>query len=215
MNSLLYKELKLVSHPTSWLFLGLSALMLVPNYPYYVTFFYTMLGVFFVCLTGRENHDIFYTVSLPIRKRDMVKARFLFVIMIELAQLVVAIPFAWLRNGFNIADNAVGIEANVAFFGLSLLMMGLFNLIFFIKYYRDPDKVGLAFVVSNIPIWLYMIVAEACVHAIPFMRDCIDTRDPAFLGAKLIFLLAGALAYALLTWIAYRRSIHSFETLDL
>lgn len=55
MKELLKKEISLVLHPTNWLFLALSALVLVPNYPYYVTFFYTGLGIFFLCLSGREN----------------------------------------------------------------------------------------------------------------------------------------------------------------
>lgn len=43
---LLKKEWKLVMMPVPLLFLLLSALVLVPNYPYYVTFFYTTLGIF-------------------------------------------------------------------------------------------------------------------------------------------------------------------------
>ena len=58
MNRLLQKELRLAMHPASVGFLLLSALLLIPNYPYYVTFFYTSLGVFFICLGGRENKDV-------------------------------------------------------------------------------------------------------------------------------------------------------------
>ena len=53
MKQLLQKELALTLHPTSVLFLALSALLLVPGYPYYITFFYTGLGIFFTCLNGR------------------------------------------------------------------------------------------------------------------------------------------------------------------
>ena len=35
--------------------LALSALVLVPNYPYGVVFFYSTLGLFFICLGGRGD----------------------------------------------------------------------------------------------------------------------------------------------------------------
>ena len=50
MKELLKKEFTLALHPTGWLFLGLSAMVLIPNYPYYVIFFYTGLALFFTCL---------------------------------------------------------------------------------------------------------------------------------------------------------------------
>ena len=106
MKNLLYKELKLALHPTTYLFLGLSALLLIPNYPYYITFFYTTLGIFFLCLNGRENRDIYYSMLLPIRKRENVKARFVTVVIVELLQILLAVPFAVLRNNFYPEGNA-------------------------------------------------------------------------------------------------------------
>ena len=50
MKALLQKELRLAMHPAALLFLALSALLIIPNYPYYVTFFYTTLGIFFYLL---------------------------------------------------------------------------------------------------------------------------------------------------------------------
>ena len=94
MKTLLYKEFRLASHPTTFLFPLLSAMLLIPNYPYYVVFFYTTLGIFFVCLSGRENHDIFYTMLLPVEKRSLVRARMLFAVCMEAVQLVLAVPFA-------------------------------------------------------------------------------------------------------------------------
>jgi len=55
MKNMLYKEFKLALHPTSIIFLSLSAMVLIPNYPYYVTFFYVMLGVYFMCLADCQG----------------------------------------------------------------------------------------------------------------------------------------------------------------
>lgn len=215
MKNMLYKEFKLAMHPTSIIFLSLSAMMLIPNYPYYMTFFYTTLAIFFTCLSGRENHDIFYTMTLPIRKRDIVKSRFFLVIMLQLAQIITAIPFAMIRRTFSLPGNLVGMDANVAFFGLSFLMLGLFNLVFFTKYYKDTDKVGTSFLLGTIVITIFMIIAEASVHVVPFIKNYLDTKDPEFLAYKVVVLAAGIVLYIVLTLFSYQRSVRSFEALDL
>ena len=46
MKLLIKKEWKLTVTPVPLLFLLLSALVLVPSYPYYITFFYNALGIF-------------------------------------------------------------------------------------------------------------------------------------------------------------------------
>ena len=215
MKNLLNKEIRLAMHPTNLIFLTLSALVIIPNYPYYVTFFYTALGLFFLCLNGRENHDIEYSMTLPVRKRQLVKARIGFAVILEMLQFLLVIPLAMLKPVMSPEGNAVGMDANLAFFGLSLLMMGLFNYQFFTAYYKQPAKVGKAFVVSSTVMFVYITVAETLAHVLPFFRDQLDTPDPQFLGAKLAVLAIGLLAFALLTLLGYRVSAERFEKLDL
>ena len=215
MNKLLMKEWRLALHPANLAFFALSAMLLIPNYPYYVTFFYTSLGIFFVCLTARENHDMEYSMLLPIRKRDLVKSRIAFCVTLEAIQVLLAVPFAFLRQSLLSAGNMVGMDANIAFFGLSFLMMGLFNLVFFTLYYHNPDKVGKAFVVASVAEFVFMIIAEVLTHVVPLFRDQLDTPDPQFLALKLMTLLIGFAGFALMTLIAYLRSANRFEALDL
>lgn len=215
MKQLLQKELALTLHPTSLLFLALSALLLVPGYPYYVTFFYTGLGIFFTCLNGRENNDVVYTLTLPVAKKDIVKARFLLVILLEGAQVAAAIPFALLRQRMPVPENPVGMEANLAFFGLSLAMLGLFNFLFLGRYYRDVTKVGSSFAWASGALFVYIAAVETCAHVVPFVRDRLDTPDPQFLGEKLVILLLGGAVYAGLTWVVYRDSTRRFPSFDL
>ena len=57
MKLLMKKEWKLTVTPVPLLFLLLSALVLVPSYPYYVTFFYNALGIFLMLqAAGRVLH---------------------------------------------------------------------------------------------------------------------------------------------------------------
>lgn len=214
-GKLILKELKLALHPTAYIFMALSAMLLIPNYPYYVVFFYTGLAVFFTCLSGRENNDIYYTLLLPVPKSAAVKARFISVSMMEGAQLLIAAVFAVLRNKILAAGNDAGMDANIALFGLSLVFYGIFNLVFFTKYYKDVNKVGSAFVWASAAVFLYIAAAEVCCHTVPFFIAKLDTPDPQFLKEKLIVLAAGAAVYALMTALAYKKSVKSFERQDI
>lgn len=215
MNNLLYKEFRLALHPTAYIFMALSAMLLIPDYPYYVTFFYSGLAIFFICLNGRENHDISYTMNLPVRKKDIVAARFLLVVLLQFFQVILAIPCAIIRQHFPLPGNQVGMDANIAFFGLAYIMMGLFNLVFFGLYYKNVEKVGKAFAFASVAIGLYMAVMETLTHVLPFFRDRLDTPEPEYLPEKLIVLAIGILLYGMMTWLVYRRSVKSFENLDL
>lgn len=215
MKRLLSKEFRLAIHPTVIIFWCLSFMLLIPNYPYYVVFFYSALALFFVCLTGRENHDIEYTMAFPVRKRDVVKARISFAVLCELIQMTAAVPFALLRQRMPLPGNQVGMDANLAFFGLALMMLGLHNLVFFTLYYAGPAKVGRAFVASSAVMFFFMAVAETLTHVLPFLRDRLDTPDPLYLPEKFATLAAGAAVFTILTLRSCRISVKQFEKLDL
>ena len=75
MADLLYKEWRLAVHPVVYMFSLIGALTLVPAYPYGMVFFFGCLGLFFTCQFARENADIFYTATLPVSKRAVVKSK--------------------------------------------------------------------------------------------------------------------------------------------
>ena len=217
MKELLFKEFKLAMHPTSYLFLAVGALLLIPAYIYYVAFIYTCLSIFFVFLIARENKDVLFTISLPVRKRDAVKARCLMVAIIELAQTLVAVPFAiiGIRINPNPAGNIAGIEANMAFFGLVLIMYALFNFIFLSQFYKTTTKVGSPLILSSIALAIYMTAAEVAVQTIPTLKTHLDTTNPAMALYQLPVLILGIIFFALSLWWTYRKSAVNFEKVDL
>lgn len=215
MKALRYKEWKLVMMPVPLLFLALSALVLIPNYPYYITFFYTTLGIFLLLQSARENRDVFYMALLPVTKREMVKARFWTVATIELMQVVCCLPFMLLRAQYGEMKNEVGIEANAAFLGLGLLMLGLFNRVFFPMHYKNGYDLGKPFLLSTSVTAAYMLAVEALQHILPYLRDVCDSYRAEDQLRQLPVLAAGAGAYALFTYRSFLLSVRRFEHADL
>jgi hypothetical protein len=217
MKELLFKEFKLAMHPTTYLFLAVGLLLLIPGYIYYVAFIYTCLSIFFLFLSARENKDTFFTASLPVRKRDAVKARCLFVAIIELTQTLLAVPFAIIsiRINPNPAGNLAGIEANIAFFGLVLIMYALFNFIFLPQFYKTTIKVGGPLILSSIALAIYVTAVEFAVQTIPYLKTHLDTADPAMALYQLPVLILGIMIFTLSLWWTYRKSAANFEKVDL
>ena len=204
MKLLMKKEWKLVVTPVPLLFLLLSALVLVPSYPYYVTFFYNALGIFLMLQAARENRDVYYMALLPVTKRDVVRARFSTVVTLQLLQIAACIPFMLL-----------GIEANLAFLGFGFVLMGLFNLTFLPMHYKNGYDLGKPFVVSSVVLFLAIVLLETLDHVVPYMKTVCESYAPADLVRQLPVLLGGVAVYALVTYLAFRTSAARFEQVDL
>ena len=180
------KDLRLAAHPMMYVFALFGAMLLIPSYPYTVAFFYGLLGIFFTFLNGRENKDVYYCAVLPVTKREQVRARTWMVVAVELTELVLAVPFAVLSVHINPnGTNLAGIDANVALFGAVLLIFGVL-----------------------------MVLVEALSH-FPVVGPYLDAADAAGQVRQLPVLAAGAAAFALLSWLAFRRAAKNYERVDL
>ena len=212
---LLKKEFRLCMHPTGYLMPFLGVLILVPNYPYAVSYFYVTLSIFFICLSARENHDAAYTLSLPVSRADMVRGRVLQSCCIELAQLIVCAAALLVKNKIGSEPNAAGLDANIALLGEGFLVFGLFHLVFFPRLYRDPNQVGKAFAIASAVLFVYVAFSVCATYVLPFVRDSLDTPDPEHLAEKLAFFAVCAVFYIAAAFLTVRLSIQRFEQVDL
>ena len=212
---LLKKEFKLCLHPTGPLFLMLCTMILIPNYPYAVSFFYVTLGVFFICLTGRENHDAAFTAALPVSRKQMVRGRIGMVCCLEMLDLLAVGLMLWVKSLIGYTPNQAGMDANIALLGEGFIVFGLFNLLFFPNWYRNINKVGVPFLLASVAVFVYIVLAIVSTYAIPFVRDCLDTQDPAFLKEKLLFIAAALLLFLCAMWLSMKASVKRFERVDL
>lgn len=213
MFNLLYKELSLAAHPNLYVFTLFGAFVLIPSYPYGVMFLFGCLGPYITFLYGRETNDIYYTALLPVKKRDVVKSKCLLLVVAQIAQLLISLPFAFLRIPLLPGGNPVGIEANVAFYGFGLIIYALFNLIFLPVFFRTAYKVGKAFILAVIPASLGIVVMEVLVH-LPGL-NWLDSIEPAVMMRQLPILISGILLYGLGILAAYHISARRFAAVDL
>lgn len=213
MTTLLYKEMRLVAHPTSIVFTFFGCLVLVPSYPYSVIFMFGCLAPYITFLNTRETNDGWYTAVLPVTKRESVLGKCLLVVFFQLFQLLFSIPFALLRNMLNIANNPVGLDATVAWYGFGLISYAIFDLIFLTAFYKNGYKAGKSFILAAIPMVLLMIAIEVIAH-IPALF-WMDSYQSKHLLTQLPILIAGIICYGVLAPLAYRISAKRFEKVDL
>ena len=214
MKTLLYKQLRLACHPMTPVFCLSGIMLLIPNYPYSVAFFYVTLGLFFTFLNMREQKDIYYSALLPLRKRDTVRAAVAFTVLVELLSVVITALFCLLSAKLQPGkDNAVGMDANLMLLGAGFVLYGVFNLVFFICLYRSGYKVGAAYLKANLALWPMMLLAEALPHFPSLMwLNRVDVRANL---RQIPILLFGIAVFAVLTMLAYRRSARLYERVDL
>ncbi len=218
-KAFMYKEWRLSMLPVPFFFLALSALLLIPNYPYYVTFFYCSLGIFLFFQSCRENRDVQYMTLLPVSKREMVFARVRTVMLLEGMQAAACVPFMLIRAQYGAARNAVGIEANAAFLGLAFLLMGVFNLVFLPMHYKNGYDLGKPFLVGSIVEFLLIVLLEAGEHVLlvllPQSEALLESYAARDQLRQLPILVSGILVWWGLSALARSCAAARFERVDL
>ena len=97
MKALLYKEFKLAMHPICYLFVLLFPLMiLIPSYPVAIGFLYVLTCypiLFLGANKGQQSNDLLYSTLLPVRKKDIVMARMITVMVMQFVFILLAGEF--------------------------------------------------------------------------------------------------------------------------
>jgi hypothetical protein len=215
MKNLLYKEFRLVVNPLCYLTVLFGALLLIPQWVYFVAmlylFFFIVPNVF---TNAKAINDTGFTMMLPVRKRDIVKARVVSIATLELIQVVSAAFFAILNMSFYPYGNFL-LDANIAYLGCVFIMFGIFNAIFFPIFYRTAYRIGWPLACALTATILFAFAVEALIIFVPEAKYVLDGISGDALMRQLPVLGAGILLFALLTALAYRKSADNFEKVDL
>ncbi len=213
MKELLYKEFKLAVNPAFYILLLLPVLILIPSWIYFIAmsylFFIVIPNVF---LMANSNNDTFFSVLMPVKKSDLVKSKLMSVIILEILNIAIAVPFAIIN--FILYKNNFFMDPNIAFFGFVLIMYAIFNLTFIPGYYKTGYKIAFPIIKAIIFAVLFAFLIETTRFVFPDMRTLFDTRNGSIIW-QLLILVAGIIIFVLSNIAAFKISAKRFEKLDL
>ena len=219
MNKIFRKELRLCSNVQLIIMVALSALMVIPSFPAAAPFIYAISGIATVFPRLLANHDIEYSMLLPIAKKDVVRGKVLFFGFYEVLAMVLgaifAIPRIFLVEPAVIASGGevtTYLSPTIAIFGFAFLGAGLANLILFPVYFKNPFKK--LTMPPLLAILLYIAVVAVSMLLTAFV-PVLSSYDSMGLIVQCVTLCVGAAAFLLFTWISTRLSIKKFTSLDL
>lgn len=218
MGRLLYKEFILAVHPLYYVLTLLGAMVLIPDYCYYVIFIYSgIIVINSIFNAGKANKDIEYTSLLPIKKRDIVKARFLSIAVFELVNVLITAVFAVVSHlVYGSGVNQAGIDINPAFFGFVFIMLGGFNFIYCTAFYKTGHKTLKPLILAGVFFFVFIGVFETLAqYAQSPVSAYLDSSNPSGMLMQIPVLLCGALLFVLLNLWGYKVSAKRFERLDL
>ena len=216
MKNLFYKKMKLSANPLTYWFIIFSAMTMIPRYPILVGSFFICLGIFHTYQQIREYDDVTYTVMLPVKKRDIVTAKYLFVLFIELTAFILCTLLTIIRmkilgTAVPYATNQL-MNANMAYLGYTMIVFAVFNSIFLAGFFKTAYKIGKPFLIFCIADLIVVAIGEI-LHKIPGLESL---NDPSNLNiSQIVIFIVGVAVFILCTWLSYRKSIKDFEEIDL
>ena len=216
MNPLLNKEMRLSASILSYIFIVFGLVTFLPGYPILCGAFFVTLGIFQSFQSAREANDIVYSALLPIAKQDVVKGKYQFSVMIELAGFLVMAVITVIRMTV-LADaevyhqNAL-MNANPFFLGMVLVIFGLFNTVFIGGFFNTAYKLS-PFITYIATAFVAIVIAEA-LHHVPGLES-VNAFGFDDIVLQLCLFAGGAIIFLVMTYLSYRKSCENFEKIDL
>lgn len=214
MKSLLKMQFKLNFSLPLWLFPLFGAFVLIPDYPIIVGAGYIIVEAITFFRIMLANRSTEFALTLPVKKRDVSASICLVLVITQVVSLIISAAFAPLAKTLFPRGNIVGIDPNLAYFGIAFICFGTFNLIFFAKTFKTGYKFGLPALYGTIAFLLVYAAFECVVQAIPSVRAVLDGYARNGLLYRAAFCAAGAAIYALLTFSGIKKAGDNFEKAD-
>lgn len=217
MINLIKKEFKLSAHILSYLFISFGLMTFIPGYPILVGVFFSCLGIFQSFQSYRESNDISYSILLPVTKKDIVKAKFIFVSIIELLTFLIMVIITIIRmtllKDVDAYINNPLLTANLVFLGYALIIYGLFNILFVMGYFKTGYNFGKPFI-------SFIIAGFICIGLFEALRyfpglQVLNSFGFENIIVQLMVLFTGIVLYSLFTYIGFKNSVKKFEKIDL
>lgn len=186
MKNLLYKEFKLAWHPLCYVFIAIFNLfILIPNYPafigpMFVPMIYTLL--FIGANKGKQTNDLYYTVTLPVKKSNIVISRFISMAIIQFSSLLIT---GALAPASQLIRNAIGLKHDIGFglnyvgvvIAFALIAYIIVDAVFLLMFYRKGRSVIAPSIVGMVAIAVIMSVFTLALPlAIPAFKTFFENK---------------------------------------
>lgn len=226
MKALIYKELKLAMHPICYMFIFLFPLMvLIPSYPLGIGFIYLLTSypiLFLGANKGQQSNDLLYSTLLPVRKKDIVLARIILVILMQVTFMVIMsilYPLAYFINE-SIASTSpnpeelvvpgLGLSSYVLILAIAIIGYAIGDLIYFPIYYKRGRSIVLSTLLTIIGFVVFIGVFTILLPYLPGLEFLNELE----LWIQFIILFVAIIISFLLHLVVYKVSSKSLEKVD-
>lgn len=226
MKALIYKELKLSMHPICYIFILLFPFMiLIPSYPMGIGFIYVLTCypvLFLGANKGQQSNDLLYSTLLPVRKKDIVMARIITIILMQVAFIAIMsalYPLTRIINT-NILQSAehpeeyivpgLGLNSYVLLLAIAIIGYAIADLIFFPIYYKKGKSIVASTLLTILGFVIYIGVFTIALPYVPGLEFLNNLHIGIQFGV-----LAGALVVSFaLHLVVYKVSSKRLEKVD-
>ena len=220
MKALIYKELKLCLNPQILIFLFLSGLVAIPSWPSLTAFVYPLAGLLVLFSSSAANHDIEFAAMLPIAKKDVVKGKIILVLLLEMASVIISIPFAIIKvlimNPMMPADQKYPeLGINFALYGFVFLIYGIFNLLFLCLYYKNLSHPIIPQLIATITSSLILMIIMICFILLPGVSVLVNQFEGSGLYLQLGIFFGGIIILLISSFLGLKVAQKDFEVVDL
>jgi len=217
MKNLLMKEFKLATPVITYLFIGSTLITFIPGYPILCGAFFVCLGIFQGYQINKDSNDILYSLLLPVSKSDVVKSKYLAVVILQMIAFFFCIIFVLARmiifSDSMFYESNVLMAANFIYLAYVLLIFSCFNVVFLGGFFKTAYGIGKPFILFIVANFIIITVAEV-VHHIPGFQ-WMNALGFCFLTRQVVILVVAICIYVVLTVMSCKKSCMIFQKIDL
>lgn len=217
MYNLLLKELKLGVNPFFYLMPFITgALMLIPAWLYFVVILYFCALTIPNMFAGyKSQNDLLFSSMMPVTKKDIVKARVAVIVILELMHIIAAAIYGLLSTHLYPDLIYFFYGPSIGFWGLSFVMLGVFNILFISMYYKTAYKYGAATAAGIVGAVIFAGGAEWLGVSNSVIFNLFKGSGTSNYEIHLTILIIGMIIFTILTYIAYKIAIVRFKKVEL
>lgn len=212
MKNLIYKELKLSINKFFFLLpVILGGLLFIPNWIFLLVFYYFFwISIPQIYGAYIQHGDYNFLSVLPVKRKDIVSSKVYALFILELTHIIFAVIFGLIHNELYGSWNFF-FDINLAFYGVSILLFGVFNITFLPAYFKTAHFFGKPLIYATIATIIFGFIFEFGIAKYQFMKDIFEGT----LMVQTIVFIVAAILGVLLSVVALNISQKRMMEIDL